>query len=146
MAVVWTEEMAKQFMANWVPDPLFPCSADAMMHTLLVQRKNGWWPTDWNKYAEDIQRDSQGRCRLQCANCSCRMLYDKLECVKADLATTNRRLRVSRDDNQKLRDELGCAKADLKSTAATLRFTASAVRQVHRVTLLLLVLFLLTAF
>ena len=41
------------------------------------------------------ERDALGRCSLKCANCNCRMLFNQLECVKADLETTKETLNIT---------------------------------------------------
>ena len=49
-------------------------------------------------HLENLQRDTLGRCQLKCANCNCRMLFNQLECVKADLETTKETLQVTAND------------------------------------------------
>ena len=41
--------------------------------------------------------DAFGRCNLKCANCNCRMLFNKLECVKADLESTKEALKTTKE-------------------------------------------------
>ena len=41
--------------------------------------------------------DAFGRCNLKCANCNCRMLFNKLECVKADLESTKETLKTTKE-------------------------------------------------
>lgn len=138
MSVVWTKEMAEEFLAKSSPDPLFPCQTEAQLihkceFALSIPWKQGpstWngnpdglsgsvWKGDANTWHQSRQsgtdtywsdfwektvcgghtttianeRDEFGRCNANtkdraCANCNCRMLFNQLECVKADLETT----------------------------------------------------------
>ena len=67
------------------------------------------------------ERDALGRCKVQCANCNCRWLFNQLECVKADLETTKETLQITA--------------TELHSTKQILQFTANelsnAVEELH---------------
>ena len=114
MSVVWTKEMAEEFLAKSSPDPMFPCSTYATARGAVSDFIDGPWfgerplssmisgnnsPID--NFAltvisdEKSAYDAQGRCSLKCANCNCRMLFNQLECVKADLETTKETLNIT---------------------------------------------------
>jgi len=66
-----------------------------------------YWSDFWEQHARGghtitiaNERDEFGRCNAKtkdraCANCNCRMLFNQLECVKADLETTKETLNIT---------------------------------------------------
>ena len=114
MSVEWTKEMAEEFLAKSPPDPMFPCSTAENVQgaydctgltTLPSLRDYIGGPTTTRSLVIDFALrvlsdeksayDAQGRCSLKCANCNCRMLFNQLECVKADLETTKETLTIT---------------------------------------------------
>lgn len=129
MSVEWTKEMAEEFLAKSSPDPMFPCSTAenvqgaydcSNLTTLPSLRDYIGGPTTARSLVVDFALrvlsdeksayDAQGRCSLKCANCNCRMLFNQLECVKADLETTKETL-------QETKSELHSTKEILQVTA-----------------------------
>ena len=110
MSVVWTKEMAEAFLAKFKPDPMFPCLSDDWVaryskeYLRAAALSGNWgWPAGWNDNVVKIERDEFGRCSAKtesnaCANCNCRMLFNQLECVKADLETTKETLQETEDE------------------------------------------------
>lgn len=150
MSVVWTKEMAGEFLAKSSPDPLFPCSTltyliDKMHHVRSLALH---CPRPLSDYLGGPQRDltcdfahavlsdeksaydALGRCKLQCANCNCRMLFNQLECVKADLETTNETLRVTANELDETMEELHSTKETLQVTANELDETMEELHSV----------------
>jgi hypothetical protein len=109
MSAVWTKEMAEEFLES-KPDPLFPCDTGRALRRVCVSalertktpingyhgELNPWmWGAVYDQHRLNIERDALGRCKLQCASCNCRMLFNQLECVKADLETTKETLNIT---------------------------------------------------
>ena len=111
MSAVWTKEMAEEFLAKSSPDPMFPCLSDAWVARYSKERlraegaDGNFWPAGWDTKIVRLERDEFGRCGTKvediaehsgtCANCNCRMLFNQLECVKADLETTKETLTIT---------------------------------------------------
>lgn len=139
--------MAEAFLAKSSPDPMFPCStyacaygacADLLQSELVrtgqlrsialqdyIGGRSRFRPlvvdfalaviTD-----EKSAYDELGRCKLQCANCNCRMLFNQLKCVKADLETTKETLNVTANELDETMVELGEMKETLNITSGYL--------------------------
>ena len=106
MSVVWTKEMAEAFLET-EPDSLFPCCAERSLRdacqSQLAKRGgprwnwNAYWTINYQNMVIENERDALGCCNLKCANCNCRMLFNKLECVKADLESTKETLKTTKE-------------------------------------------------
>ena len=150
MSVVWTKEMAEAFLES-KPDPLFPCDAGRALRGVCVRalertkkpingyhgELNPWkWGAVYDQHRLNIERDALGRCKLQCANCNCRMLFNQLECVKADLETTKETLNVTANELDETMQELHwtkCALEDSKKerNEEKRKFSAAIVKMVR---------------
>lgn len=145
MSVAWTKEMAEEFLAKSSPDPLFPCDAGVALRGVIASAlerttkpmvgcrffPNPWqWEEDYEVHRVNNERDAHGRCKLQCANCNCRMLFNQLECVKADLETTKETLQVTDDALCKTMEELDSTKETLRVTANELDETMEELHSV----------------
>ena len=98
---------------------------DKTWHASMHLSHSTYWSDFWEKdrcgrggHLTTIanERDEFGRCNAKtenraCANCNCRMLFNQLECVKADLETTKKTLQET--------------KSELHSTKETLQVTAN---------------------
>jgi hypothetical protein len=143
MSAVWTEEMAEKFMET-EPDSMFPCtiatrcrkcSKEALVHRDDAVRqcaRLGLRAIPWERHiltftgSLDVQqdfiapRDEFGRCKQSCPNCNCRMLFNQLECVKADLESTKKALKKTKKalakEKASTNHKLVHFKAMLKST------------------------------
>ena len=85
---------------------------------------------------ENLQRDTHGRCQLKCANCNCRMLFNELKYVKADLESTKETLRVTANDLDETMAELGETKVALEEckkerTEEKRKFTGAIAKMVQ---------------
>lgn len=94
-----------------VPDSVFPCSTEARLLSVSESRySDGWksWDisTKYGSIVANNERDALGRCQLKCANCNCRMLFNQLECVKADLETTRETLQDTKDELHSVKSAL----------------------------------------
>ena len=111
--------MADAFLMKSPPDSLFPCETNEIARRVMLEfSHNAPRPPSANWMApcptalvvprdgvmlhcemvlsdENSAYDAMGRCKLQCANGNCRMLFNQLECVKADLETTKKALQVT---------------------------------------------------
>ena len=76
------------------------------------------------KACANMESDEFGRCKLQCANCNCRMLFNQLECVKADLETTNETLQVTTNELHTTKQILHVTATELHSVKETLNITS----------------------
>jgi hypothetical protein len=157
MSAVWTKEMAEEFLET-EPDSMFPCETDvrcrkASMNGLAAvaaaQSARGWCAaggsklTAWEYYlkfernhglCQDwgmmTSRDEFGRCQLRCANCSCRMLFNQLECVKADLESTKETLQLTSEELHSTKEALEECKAE--SAEEKRKFTGAIAKMVER--------------
>lgn len=107
MSAVWTKEM----YLKTVPDSVFPCSTEARLLSLSENlHTNAIWHLfangSYDQYVANNERDALGRCQLKCANCNCRMLFNQLECVKADLETTKETLQETKDELHSVKSAL----------------------------------------
>jgi len=149
--------MAEAFLET-KPDSLFPCSAEAKCreafqrafqafesahksaiingpHAHTPEKVVNMWRRAYvnhkmARHLENNERDALGRCKLQCANCNCRMLFNQLECVKADLETTKETLQVTDDALCKTMEELDSTKEILQVTANELDETMEELHSV----------------
>jgi len=134
MSAVWTKEMAEEFLAKSSPDPMFPCSTlrHARVAATRELEKDVDQPFEWSVPSNCCYRpaiaefalavltddntayDALGRCKLKCANCNCRVLFNQLECVKADLETTKETLNITSGYLDDTMTELGEMKVTLE--------------------------------
>ena len=145
MSVMWTKEMAEAFLES-KPDPLFPCHSEQTLKEACVRSIKNWGSTRHQineKYILAIKRDKFGRCtgmpdegKFACANCNCRMLFNELKYVKADLETTKETLRVTANDLDETMVELGETKVALEEckkrhTEEKRKFTGAIAKMVQ---------------
>jgi len=131
MSVEWTKEMAEEFLANSSPDPMFPCHSEENLKEACVRELKRARTTFTlrpiaEQYILAIKRDEFGRCTGMpcgrspsggaCANCNCRMLFNQLECVKADLETTKVVLQVTANERGEAMEELYSVKRALEDS------------------------------
>ena len=130
MSAVWTKEMAEEFLES-KPDPMFPCCSEETLKEVCVRAIPSWGPKGSSRpiaeqYILAIKRDEFGRCTGMpcgrtpsggaCANCNCRMLFNQLECVKADLETTKVVLQVTANERGEAMEELYSVKRALEDS------------------------------
>jgi hypothetical protein len=140
MSAVWTKEMAEEFLET-EPDSMFPCLAQRRL--LLTTRnqlarapyRRVLWDAFWVgqhpvAYRTANERDSYGRCKDQCANCNCRMLFNQLECVKADLESTKETLQLTSEELHSTKEALEECKAE--SVEEKRKFTGAIAKMVER--------------
>ena len=154
--------MAEEFLAKSAPDSMFPCSTNEMTRCVLIDHgHNQGAPWTWGQWKragcysttvrdavlehalavlsdEKSAYDALGRCKLKCANCNCRMLFNQLECVKADLETTKETLQETKSELhstkeslQETEDELHSVKCELEDTIGR-AFTMSQLSEEKR--------------
>jgi hypothetical protein len=75
-------------------------------------------------------RDEFGRCISQCANCNYRMLFNQLECVKADLESTKETLQLTSEELHSTKEALEECKAE--SAEEKRKFTGAIAKMVER--------------
>jgi hypothetical protein len=141
MSVVWTKEMSEEFLET-EPDSMFPCLSQ---RRLLLTHRNALinnvpfnrvlWDAYWADdamvayYRAANERDSYGRCKDLCQNCNCRMLFNQLECVKADLESTKETLQLTSEELHLTKEALEECKAE--SAEEKRKFTGAIAKMVE---------------
>lgn len=155
MSVVWTKEMADAFLMESTPDSMFPCETNELARSVMLgfahdshrPPKAHWQVLCSNQlimlcdavmlHSEEVLSDEKsaydayGRCKLQCANCNYRMLFNELKCVKADLETTNETLEVTASRNNSELEELHSMKRALEERKKSGKFSSAIAKMVR---------------
>ena len=61
--------------------------------------------SDIKKALKWCLKDEKGRCKFKCANCNNRFLFNKLECVEAELKTTKETLKTTKESLEEKLEE-----------------------------------------
>ena len=97
------------FWQNLLSNECIPCGAETELAEKVVDHAINVISSNVEAYDED------GRCNLKCANCNCRMLFNELLHVKAELKTTKETLGVTARELDETMQELhwtNCALED----------------------------------
>jgi hypothetical protein len=145
--VLFSIEWAQKFLDSEQPDSMFPCDVYSPIYiyvkkittnTTLTDCRGPWFSaTDlqWkisfqDRYTQpllkkaliNIGKDQYGRCKLKCANCNAKMLFNEMTCVKADLETTKAMLKSTmnaleeeRQHNANKREHFAIAMSKMRS-------------------------------
>lgn len=136
---VFTLKMAEDFL-KVKPDEMFPCSSEKSFLTsieyyykdyLECKNKEGIGEKNWRarninnkaliKKSMNIKRDSKGRCKLKCANCNSKMIFNQMSSLKIELNNVKNEIKITNDILSKTNEELDDTNDELHETRILLK-------------------------
>ena len=136
---VFTLKMAEDFL-KIKPDEMFPCSSEKSFLTsieyyykdyLECKNKEGIGEKNWRarninnkaliKKSMNIKRDSKGRCKLKCANCNSKMIFNQMSSFVLELNNVKNEIKITNDILSKTNEDLDETNDELHETRILLK-------------------------